>query len=173
MIFTKTPDVELPSTELLNYEEDFQTPAEVCDYMAGLLPSTVNTVLEPTPGQGNLVRSLANFKVTAPEDFWKVSGRFDAVVMNPPFSPMMLGYKILYQTMEMSDIIIALMPWLVIINSDKRTNDILKFGLKSITHLPRSTFKNARVQTCILELNKNIVTDKTEILFLELSKNKH
>ena len=61
--------------------------------------------------------------------------------------------------MEMSDNIVALMPWLTIINSQKRTSDIINFGLKSITHLPRSIFKGARVQTCILQMEKEYNKD--------------
>ena len=55
----------------------------------------------------------------------------------------------------MTNNIIALMPYLAIINGEKRTNDIMNFGLKSITHLPRSTFKGSRVQTCILEMQRH------------------
>ena len=77
---------------------------------------------------------------------------FEWIVMNPPFSPMKQGYDMLFRCMGMSDNIIALMPYLCIINGDKRTQAIMEFGLKSITHLPRSTFKGSRVQTCILEM---------------------
>jgi len=135
---------------------DFQTPDWVCKYMVSLLSDKVVTVLEPTPGEGNLVCALKekNYQVTAPTDFWEVTGRWDAVVMNPPFTPMALGYKILFSCMEMSDEIIALMPWLTIINSEKRAKDIQAFGLVSITHLPRSVFAGARVQTCILQLQR-------------------
>lgn len=122
--------------------------------MVGLLPEGVKTVLEPTPGEGHLVGLLSGYEVTAPIDFWKVGGRFDAVVMNPPFSPMLVGYKILYKCMEMSDIVVALMPWLTMINSVRRTKDIMNWGLRSVTHLPRSAFEGARVQTCILEMRK-------------------
>jgi len=133
---------------------NFQTEKWVCDIMVGLLPDDVTTILEPTPGEGNLVRALNGYQVAAPQEFWNVSGRFDAVVMNPPFTPMEQDYRILYAVMEMSDIIIALMPWLTLINSEKRTRDIKAFGLKSISHLPRSAFAGARVQTCILEMVK-------------------
>ena len=133
---------------------DFQTPPNVCDYMVSLLPAGVETVLEPTPGIGNLVRALKDYKVTAPVNFWDVSGTFHAVCMNPPFTPMPEGYKILYKVMEMTDVIIALMPWLTIINSQRRTSDIKEYGLKSITHLPRDIFKGSRVQTCILQMIK-------------------
>ena len=140
---------------------DFQTKKWVCDFMVSLLPINCSTVLEPTPGEGNLVEALIPFyKVTAPSNFLDVEDRFDAVVMNPPFTPMKRGYEILYAVMEMSDIIIALMPWLTIINSQKRTEDIESFGLKSISHLPRSAFPGARVQTCILEMQKGYIGDK-------------
>lgn len=138
------------------HKSDFQTPPAVCDYMAQhILPS--HTVLEPTPGEGNLVKALKHWdgNVTAPKDFFKMKKRrFDYVVMNPPFSPHSLGYKILYECMEMSDNIIALMPWLTIINGKKRTKDITEFGLVSITHLPRDVFKGSRVQCCILQMKK-------------------
>jgi len=147
---------------------NFQTQKWVCDIMVGLLPDGVSTVLEPTPGEGNLVRALIRalngYQVTAPQEFWNVSGRFDAVVMNPPFTPMEQGYRILYAVMEMSDIVIALMPWLTLINSEKRTKDIKCYGLKSISHLPRSAFAGARVQTCILEMQKGFVGE-TSIRF--------
>jgi type I restriction-modification system DNA methylase subunit len=79
--------------------------------------------------------------------------------MNPPFSPMTLGYQILYNCINMSDNIIALMPWLTIINSERRTKKIIDFGLKSITHLPRNIFPGSRVQTCILEIKKGYSGD--------------
>jgi hypothetical protein len=138
---------------------DFQTPQWICERMVQMIPSHAVTVLEPTPGEGNLVRALAGYKVTAPDDFFTTTGRYDAVVMNPPFSPMRQGYEILYAVMEMSDTIIALMPWLTIINSEHRTRDIFSYGLKQISHLPRTAFKGARVQTCILEMSKGWIGD--------------
>ena len=124
--------------------------------MAAMLPAGVETVLEPTPGEGNLVKALEEqgYHVTAPKEFWSVSGRFDAVVMNPPFSPMAQGYQILFAVMEMSNVIIALMPWLTLINAKGRTETIRQFGLRSVTHLPRDAFPGSRVQTCILNLHK-------------------
>jgi hypothetical protein len=49
---------------------DFQTPDYICEYMASFLPDNAGRILEPTPGEGNLVRSQrkntksgkANFK---------------------------------------------------------------------------------------------------------------
>lgn len=135
---------------------NFQTPAYICEYMTSLIESSGHSILEPTKGSGNLVTALkAKGKVTAPEDFFKIQKtRFDYIVMNPPFTPMKLGYEILYRCMQMTDNIIALMPWLTLINSQKRTNDVTAFGLKSITHLPRTVFQGSRVQTCILQMKK-------------------
>lgn len=143
---------------------DFQTPSEVCDYMVSLMKSdnlkNHLKILEPTPGEGNLVNALRRLtfnEVIAPDDFWNIDETeyFDYIIMNPPFSPMEMGYKILYRCMNMSNRIIALMPWLTIINSEKRTKDIMNFGLRSITHLPRNVFKGSRVQCCVLEMEKD------------------
>ncbi len=153
------------------FATDFQTKPEVCKYMVSLLPTGVRTVLEPTPGIGNIVDALAGYDVTAPKDFFLLDKkRFDAVVMNPPFSSkyanmenapaginkhrMRLGYHILTECMEMSDIIIALMPWFTISDSDVRLRYLKKFGLKSLTALPRKTFEYARIQTVVIELQK-------------------
>ena len=136
---------------------DFQTPLEVCEYMASFLPDNAGDILEPTKGVGNLVSVLEKKgNVIAPDgNFFDMEKRkYNCVVMNPPFSPMKKGYDILYECMEMSDNIIALMPWLVLINGNKRTTDIMNFGLISITHLPRKVFNGARVQTCIMEMKK-------------------
>lgn len=133
---------------------NFQTPEWVCEEMVKLIPEGTETVLEPTPGAGRLVAALEGYAVTAPEDFWHIKGRYDAVVMNPPFSPMTIGYQILYRCMTMTDTIVSLMPWLTLINSEKRTKDIMAWGLKSLTHLPRRAFPDARVQCCILNMKK-------------------
>lgn len=140
--------------------------------MASFLPRDEKiSVLEPTPGKGNLQKVLKNhnhnIELYSPkgnyfeeEDYMFFSNKtFDWVVANPPFSPMALGYKILYECMNLSTNIIALMPYLTIINGEKRTGDIMRWGLKSITHLPRSTFKGSRIQTCILEMKKGYTGD--------------
>jgi type I restriction-modification system DNA methylase subunit len=148
---------------------NFQTPPDVADYMVGMTDTKVwGNILEPTPGDGNIVASIKkyNFIPKIPDgDFWKMNHdqKYDSVVMNPPFSPMKEGYKFLYKCMELSDEIVALMPWLVIINGEKRTGDIMKFGLRSITHLPRTIFKGSRVQCCVLHLVKDW---KNETIFI-------
>ena len=156
--------------EFKDWGDNFQTPERICKYMASFLPENAGLILEPTAGKGNLVKELERYgDVFAPDDFYKMSEvKFDWIVMNPPFTPMKQGYDILYKCMDMSDNIIALMPYLTIINGEKRTSDIMNWGLKSITHLPRSVFKGSRVQTCILEMKRGYNGDT---IFKTLPKN--
>lgn len=152
---------------------DFQTPPDVAGYMARLVPDWAKTVLEPTPGKGNIVLALQRrgFEVTAPDDYFLLQqGKWDCVVANPPFSSkyaildnapcdytkhgMRLGYEILKQLMEMSDNVICLMPWFTISDSDVRLRYLKDYGIKSITALPRRTFQYARVQTMVLQLER-------------------
>lgn len=158
-----------------DFKYDFQTPPEFCKFMADMVPGYYRKILEPTPGMGNLVRALQakGFKdVTAPEDFFLLdfSKRYECIVMNPPFSHkftildnapdqlkqsgMKMGYLILQQCLQMSNHVIALMPWFTISDSDVRLRAIKEYGLKRIIALPRRTFDYARVQTVILELVK-------------------
>lgn len=153
--------------------KDFQTPIEVAEYMVSLVPSEAKRILEPTPGLGNIVNALQNIgaEVVAPTDYFLLpkNSRFDSIVMNPPFSSksalmdncqhsdlkgMRLGYQILLEGMEMSDSIIALLPWFTISDSDVRLRHLYDFGLISLTALPRKTFQYARIQTCVFELRK-------------------
>ena len=148
-------------TTFKDWGNNFQTPEKICNYMASFLPKNAGLILEPTAGKGNLVKSLEpKGSVFVPEDFYTMTeNKFDWIVMNPPFTPMKQGYEILYKCMDMTEHIVALMPYLAIINGEKRTRDIMNWGLKSITHLPRSTFKGSRVQTCILEMHKGYEGD--------------
>jgi len=137
---------------------DFQTKPEICEYMVGLLHDTDLCVLEPTPGEGNLVKALkaAGHHVTAPKYFYDLpQSYYHAVVMNPPFTPMKEGYRILQACLALAPIVIALMPWLTVINSERRSQMLYHYGIRSITHLPRSAFPGTRVQTCILHLHKD------------------
>lgn len=149
---------------------DFQTPPGVCKYMASLVPPGTKTVLEPTPGIGNIVAQLTGYNVTAPTNYFDLDKkqRFDCVVMNPPFSSksafgvpqhlnrsgMRLGYIILQECMGMSDNVIALMPWFTLSDSDVRLRALKKYGMKSLTALPRKTFEYVRIQTVVIELQK-------------------
>lgn len=147
----------------------FQTPHEVANYMCSMIPSAALTILEPTAGEGNILKFLDQYQVTAPENYFELEpSKFDCIVMNPPFSSkyafgvpndtelkgMRLGYYILTSCMNMSDHIIALMPWFTISDSDVRLRFLKSFGLKSITALPRKTFQYARIQTCVFELER-------------------
>jgi len=136
---------------------DFQTPDWVCKVMASRINELVDypyTILEPTQGEGNLVRAINEIypssKIYTPVNFFKFNEPVDVVVGNPPFSPMSLGYDILERCFELSDNIMMLMPWLALINSQKRTQLYREHGLKKVIHLPRTAFKGSRVQTCIM-----------------------
>lgn len=149
---------------------EFQTPPEVCKYMTSLIPPGTRTVLEPTPGIGNIVAQMSGYDVTAPTDYFKMDKHqpFDCVVMNPPFSSksafgvpdhlnrsgMRLGYIILQECMGMSDNVIALMTWFTLSDSDVRLRALKKFEMKSLTALPRKTFEYVRIQTVVIELQK-------------------
>lgn len=161
-------------------DPNFQTPLHICQYMVEMVPAQARNILEPTPGLGNLVAELKKvgtggygpkYNITAPEDFFLEPKRhYDCVVMNPPFTAksaflqnapanaetkgMKIGYHILKACMEMSDNIIALMPWYTIADSDVRLRELKSFGMKSLTALPRKTFNYARVQTVIIELDR-------------------
>jgi len=141
----------------IEISSEFQTPPAICDYMAQFIPDYAGSILEPTPGKFQLVNAVkSKGTVYYPDnDFFDMEHcRYDWIIMNPPFSPMKKGYEILYRCMDMSDNIVALMPWLTIINSQKRAKDIMLFGLKSVTNLPRNAFPGSRVQCCILEMRK-------------------
>ncbi len=152
---------------------DFQTPEWVCDIMAGLIPEHPETILEPTSGAGNLVKAIdkrfPSSIIYTPEHFEKFDKHsVDCIVANPPFTPMLMGYKLLDRFFVLSDNIIILMPWLALINSEKRTKNYIEHGLKLIIHLPRKAFKGARVQTCILVFQKGYHGD---IIFKDASNN--
>jgi len=137
---------------------DFQTPKWVCDIMLNELIGDPMSVLEPTPREGNLVNAIHNkyplAHITAPTEFHELeSSRYDAIVTNPPFTPMTVGYDILDSLLCQSDTIIALMPWLSLINSKKRSEKYKSAGLKKVIHLPRNAFPGSRVQCCILVFN--------------------
>jgi hypothetical protein len=143
--------------ERVTKEHNYQTPAVVAEYMASFLPGCAGRILEPTPGEGNLVRPLLRKgEVLAPERFEDVpaGSRFDYIVMNPPFTPMSEGYRYLSETMRMADNIVALLPWFILINSERRLKKIMEFGLKEVISLPRKVFPGTRIQCCILILSK-------------------
>ena len=167
---------------------NFQTPLPVCGYMASLIPKGVRTVLEPTPGDGNIVSCLSGYKVTAPADYFLLPAdqTFDCVIMNPPFSEnyaditnapaeyklakgMRFGYYMLTECMKKADHIIALMPWFTVLDSATRLQHLKQFGIKSLTNLPRKVFPKARIQAVVIELEKGY-TGSTEFKYFDFPK---
>jgi len=157
------------------HAHEFQTRSDIALFMAKLVPARTIRLLEPTPGMGQLVNAAKarrpHLKITAPADFFQMQPqRFDCILMNPPFTwkyanikhmpadylhkNCPFGYRILFQCMEYSDNIIALLPTFTLTDSDTRTRELVKFGLKSITQLPRNAFGYTRVQTSVFELRK-------------------
>jgi hypothetical protein len=173
-------DNYMPEGSAEDFKTDFQTPVPVANYMISLLPAGIRTVCEPTKGIGNISNGLieAGYDVTAPHDYFQLDPdlRFDAFVMNPPFSHkftrmeyaplevhakgMRMGYWFLTDAMRRSDNVIALMPWFTISDSDVRLRMLKRYGLKSLTALPRKTFEFARIQTVVIELKRGY-TGKT------------
>lgn len=150
-------------------KEEFQTPPPLAKYMVSLIPKGVITVLEPTPRMGNIEKELKGYDITAPVDFFQMEKeRFDCIVMNPPFSieyafgmpdainkkGSQVGYHILKSCMEMSDNIIAMFPWFILTNSEKRMKEIKAWGLKQVCIVPRRWFPGSRASNCILVLQK-------------------
>lgn len=140
--------------------ENFQTPPYLCNYMAAMLKGAVPPdalVVEPTPGAGNMVQALQNHGFThiesPPGDFfqWLPSARPVAIIGNPPWSPMTLAYEILFRCLDSGpDIVIMVMPWMTLLNSDSRIQELRKRGLDRIIGLPRSVFPGIRAGCCIL-----------------------
>lgn len=145
---------------MVKTENGFQTPAWVCDFMAASIHGHPNTILEPTPGNGNIIRSIEKYHpdatIIVPDgDFMTMAPQeVDIVIANPPFTPMAAGYEMLYRFFEFSGNVVALMPWLTVINSEKRLDILKSHGLRGIVHLPRRAFSGSRVQTCILTFTK-------------------
>ena len=163
------------TSRFFEVDTNFQTPVPVCNYMVDMVPDWAVKILEPTPGLGNIVKALEaknRYQIITADDFFLLdkNEKYDCIVMNPPFSSksafidnapddaetkgMKLGYHILKQCMEMSNNVIALMPWYTISDSDVRMRYLKDYGIKSLTALPRKTFQYARIQTVIIELEK-------------------
>lgn len=162
--------------------EEFQTPLNICSYMVDMIQEGAHYLFEPTPGMRNLTNTALErgYAVESAADFFlsDKTKRYDAVIMNPPFScksaylehapkdvdfkGMKIGYHILTECMERSDNVIALMPWFVLSDSDVRMRTLKAWGMKSLTPLPRKTFNYARIQTVVIELQKGY---KGETLF--------
>ena len=107
--------------------------------------------------------------------------KFDAIVANLPFRSktffncppefkdkgMIVAYEQMKVLMQMSNSLILLMPWFTISDSDVRLRMLKRWGLISVTALPRKTFQYARIQTCVLQLQKGYI-GKTEFKVFDL-----
>jgi type I restriction-modification system DNA methylase subunit len=152
---------------------DFQTPDWVSEIMVKMVDIVPKTILEPTAGEGKLLRVIKrgfpSAKVFAPQDIFEFEPKqeIDCAIMNPPFSPMKLGFEILQLVSGMTDNIISVVPWLHIINSVRRVEWFKENGLCEIIHLPRKAFKGSRVQTCVIKLCKGSKFDFVTLKFAE------
>jgi len=175
-------------------ESEFQTPPAVADYMASLLPyQQRQLVLEPTPGEGNLVRALqkTGCAVTAENNFFDLlkikypikmeTPVFDAVVMNPPWSwelvqnvpdwlttadkNLSCAQFFLQNCLDFAPVVIALLPWNSLLDSPKSTKIIKHYGLVSVTGLGRNVFKRVPVRTGVYNLQRGY-QGKTELIIL-------
>jgi hypothetical protein len=173
----------------------FQTPEHVADYMVSLITEEPKLVLEPSIGEGNLVKALwkrfpkarvVGFDVeeTPLQDdrleFFKmdfldakmdylvktIGYRFDLILANPPFTPMLLSYKFFDKLINIQKRGIYILPYLFLINSDGRARDYsLLVDVKNIFHLPRSTFKGSRIQSCILDVRDGITLNTNYVWY--------
>ena len=149
---------------------NFQTPEWVCDILISQIRNNPKTILEPASGCGILANRLESklpnsVIIRQSDDFLTVKPfKCDQIVTNPPFTPMVLGYKMLERFFLFTKNIIVLMPWLTIINSQKRTEWIKDSGLRRVIHLPRNAFKGSRVQTCVLVFEDGYSGDVSLIL---------
>ena len=142
--------------------------------MVSMIDDKAKTILEPTPGEGNLINAVkerfSEVNIIAPENYfdWEQQ-EVDCTIMNPPFTDKQLittnashkvrelkgmaitGYFV-YEAMKYSKEVIALIPYYFIINSAKRVEELMKFGFVSLTNLPRGVFGNLSVQVCVIHL---------------------
>ena len=160
----------------------FQTPDYVADYMVSLIKEEPRLVLEPSIGEGNLVKALwkrfpkchvlgFDTKQTTLKDdrleffkldFMKVKDsylldtigyRFDLILANPPFTPMLLSYGFFEKLINIQKRGVYILPYLFLINSNSRPKKYSQIvNVKNIINLPRNVFKNARIQSCILDV---------------------
>lgn len=132
---------------------DYQTPPYFCDFMVSKAPRCQN-YLEPSPGAGNLVaaikRRYPDSTITTPiDDFLMMPGKEIpncCVIMNPPFTPIIVGYHHLLHAFSFSLDIVALMPMYLLINSLRRQEQLFQLGLRELVVLPRCIFRGTRVQ---------------------------
>lgn len=170
-------------------EFQFQTPEYVAEYMVSLIDFEPKLVLEPSMGLGNLVTALwkrfPDCKVIAydieqtplvDDRLTFIKGDFleaeinivpDLILSNPPFTPMTVGYNFFEKCVNIQKRGIYLLPYLFIMNSTSRPKKYSQeLNLKNLINLPRNIFKNARVQSCLLDIHEG-TTDMTVFKWYE------
>lgn len=152
-------------------DTNFQTPKPVAEYMMRMAkkywdqhkeyPGDMAEVLEPTPGEGNLIKAGNDHGFTmygpgSDQDYWnswvyqQKPNYFDMVIMNPPFNPHTEMTCFMEDAMNKAPYVVALLP-VNSITSHKKLTLFMNYGLASVTMLSRNTFPN-KVAVCILEL---------------------
>jgi hypothetical protein len=135
------------------------SPSEVlaAETMADLLPNSVQSVLELTQGQGRLFQVFCSrgYEVISQERCEGInpSPRLDGVLIIPPFIQRVEN-EYLKIAMDASDIVLALMPRFTLMISAGRTAELVKWGLRSLTHFLWPTFMDSQVQSCIFQLER-------------------
>jgi hypothetical protein len=161
------PEEEVPSFEGQD-NVNFQTPPYLCNFIAEVVKQSLGPdelIVEPTPGAGNMVAALraGGFQRVEypPGDFfkWLPSAGPAAIVGNPPWSPMTKAYEILFRCLDMNPrLVVMVMPWMTLLNSDSRIQKLAAKGLNSIIALPRSVFPGIRAGCCILVFTPELGT---------------
>lgn len=159
---------------LFNFEishigpNEYYTPEWLSEYMISLIDKEIPfSVFDPTPGPNSsilsAVRKVYPCNVSVEElkgDFWDIDiSHVDIIVANPPFFPYSKVYQYLERFILIADQIICIIPWYTIINSERRTEKIIKSGLKRIVNVSRSAFPKIRVQICVLDIQKGYCGD--------------
>jgi len=81
---------------------------------------------------------------------------FDAIIGNPPFTPMKFAYEIieqcLFKRLNETGKVVSILPWNFIINSSKRARDYFPH-IMHVVNLPRTVFTGSRIQCAIFILS--------------------
>ena len=143
--------------------------------MVDLIDKKPKLVLEPSIGEGNLIKALwkkyPDAKVIGydivdtplkddrllflKQDFLSANVEYipDLLLSNPPFTPMTLSYQFFDKCINIQKRGIYILPYLFLINSTNRPKIYSQIiNIKNIIHLPRNVFKNSRIQACILDV---------------------
>jgi hypothetical protein len=121
-------------------------------------------VLEPTPGEGAMLSHLkVKFALwdgivykAAKGDFFDMPvQKVDVAFVNPPFTPTKYMMEIMGRVFSFEPkVVVAVMPWLALVNSTRRMQNFIDKGMSKVIALPRRAFSGGRVQTCIVVIRE-------------------